>query len=38
MRAILDLRHRPAAALIGLALATIALIALLFVITGTGTF
>ena len=38
MRAILDLRHRPAAAWIGLALAAIALIALPFVLTGIGTF
>ena len=38
MRAILDLRHRPAAAWIGLALAAVALIALPFVLTGIGTF
>jgi branched-chain amino acid transport system permease protein len=38
MHPILDLRHRPAGALIGVALVAIALVALPFVLTGIGTF
>jgi branched-chain amino acid transport system permease protein len=38
MHPILDLRHKPAGALIGLALVGIALVALPFVLTGIGTF
>jgi len=38
MQPILDLRRRPAGALIGLALVAIALVALPFVLTGIGTF
>ena len=38
MHPILDLRHRPAGALIGLALVVVALVALPFVLTGIGTF
>ena len=38
MHPIFDLRHRPAGALIGIALVAVALIALPFVLTGIGTF
>ena len=38
MHPILDLKHKPAAAWIGLAIAALALIALPFVLTGIGTF
>ena len=38
MHAVFDLRHKPAGALIGLALVGIALVALPFVLTGIGTF
>ena len=38
MHPILDLRHRPAGALVGLALVAVALLVLPFVLTGIGTF
>ncbi|MEO8487176.1 MAG: ABC transporter ATP-binding protein, partial [Betaproteobacteria bacterium] len=38
MHPILDLRHRPAAALVGLAIVAIALLVLPFALTGIGTF
>jgi len=38
MQPILDLRHRPAAALIGVAMVAVALLVLPFVLTGIGTF
>ena len=37
MHPILDLRHRPAGALVGLALVAVALLVLPFVLTGIGT-